>query len=95
MRKTQILVVLSLLILWSACAFAYHGPLARPCYGDPDEFQAHRYHDEAGTGVTILGCTRGDRRTCGATKGRERRETKHERRYLSINFAGRTFFLER
>jgi len=96
MRKTLILLVVPLLLLLNACALAYHRPIAKPCYGDPDEFQAHRYHDETGGGVTILGCTRGRRPAATGFSQRERRETRQEkRRYLTINFAGRTFFLEK
>ena len=95
MRKTLILLAVSLLLLWTGCALAYHRPIAKPCYGDPDEFQAQRYHDESGGGFTILGCTRDERQTAAGASDRERRETRNERRYLSINFAGRTFFLEK
>lgn len=95
MRKTLILLVVSLLLLWTACALAYHRPIAKPCYGDPDEFQTHKYHDEGGKGITIPGCTRGERQVATVASERQRRETRNERRYLSINFAGRTFFLEK
>jgi len=96
MRKTLILFVVPLLLLSAACAFAYHRPLAKPCYGDPDEFQAHSYHDEGGRQVTCLGCTRRERPAVAARSEGERPEEKEEeRRYLKIYFAGRTFFLER
>ena len=95
MRKTLILLAVALLLLWTACALAYHRPIAKPCYGDPDEFQAQRYHDESRESFTILGCTGDKRQTAASAFDRERRETRNERRYLSIHFAGRTFFLER
>jgi hypothetical protein len=95
MRKTLIVLVVSLLVLPTACAFAYHRPLAKPCYGDPDEFQAQRYHDEGGNELIILGCTGGKRNTDVEASEPRRRETEHKRRCLSIHFAGRTFFLER
>ncbi len=95
MRKTLILLAVALLLLWTACALAYHRPIAKPCYGDPDEFQAQRYHDESGERFTILGCARDERQIAVGASDRERRETRNERRYLSINFAGRTFFLEK
>ena len=95
MRKTLILLAVSLLLLWTACALAYHRPIAKPCYGDPDEFQAQRYHDESGGRFTILGCARDKRQTAVRASDRERREMRNERRYLSIYFAGRTFFLEK
>lgn len=94
MRKTLILLVVSLLLLWTGRVLAYHRPIAKPSYGDPDEFQAHRYHDEGG-GVTILGCSRTKRQYVAGAVDPEEREKKHKRRYLSIHFAGRTFFLER
>jgi hypothetical protein len=95
MRKTLILLAVSLLLLWTACAFAYHRPIAKPCYGDPDEFQAQRYHDESGEMFTVLESARIRRLTAAMASERKRRETRNERRYLSINFAGRTFFLEK
>jgi hypothetical protein len=96
MRKTLILLVIPLLLLPAACAFAYHRPLARPCFGDPDEFQACRYHDKGERGITILGHTRRERPAAMGSSGPERRDEKeHTRRYLTINFAGRTFFLEK
>jgi hypothetical protein len=96
MRKTLIMIGVPLLLLWSACAFAYHRPIAKPCFGDPDEFQAHRYHDEGGRGVTFPGYTRRAPRTAVGNSSPEQRETEQdERRYLSIHFAGRTFFLEK
>jgi hypothetical protein len=96
MRKTLILLVVPLLLLSSACAFAYHRPIAKPCYGDPDEFQAYRCNDKGGRGLAILGDTRRERPAVMGTSEGERRESKEDaRRYLTINFAGRTFFLEK
>ena len=96
MRKTLILLAVPLLLLWAGCALAYHRPIAKPCYGDPDEFQAYKCHDEGGRTVTILGYPRGGPKPATRVSDRERRETREcERRYLSIHFAGRTFFLEK
>jgi hypothetical protein len=96
MRKTLILLVVPLLLLSAACAFAYHRPIAKPCYGDPDEFQAYRRHDKGERGFAILEDTRRERPAVMEISERERRESKEDtRRYLTINFAGRTFFLEK
>jgi hypothetical protein len=95
MRKTLILLVVSLLLLWTGCAFAYHRPIAKPCYGDPDEFQTQKYHDEGAGGFQILGCSRDKRPAAAGAYGHENKQTGQKRRYLLINFAGRTFFLEK
>jgi len=95
MRKTVVLLAVSLLLLWTSGALAYHRPIAKPCYGDPDEFQAQRFHDESGDIFTILGYAVDGRQTAAETSERERKEPRDKRRYLSINFAGRTFFLEK
>jgi hypothetical protein len=95
MRKTLILLAVSLLLLQAACAFAYHRPLAKPCYGDPDEFEAQRYHDESREVFIMLGSVPDRRESAERASDRERREKRDERRCLSISFAGRTFFLEK
>jgi hypothetical protein len=95
MRKTLILLVLSLLLLLNVAVRACHRPVAKPYYGDPDEFQAQRYHDETGQRFNCLGGGRSRGRETLRSEMQERRTRQNERRYLSINFAGRTFFLER
>jgi hypothetical protein len=95
MRKTRILLAVCMLLLSSACALAYHRPIAKPCYGDPDEFQAHRYHDESGETYAVLNGTRCKRPEAVRVPDREGRVKPNTRRCLSIDFAGRTFFLER
>jgi hypothetical protein len=95
MRKTLVLVAVSLLFLWATQASACYRSLARPKFGDPDEFQTQVYHDETGQRLPI-GCRSDGRRQASmrAADG-EAQFTVRERRYLSINFAGRTFFLEK
>jgi hypothetical protein len=95
MRKTLIFCVLPLLLLLNAVAFACHRPIAKPYYGDPDEFQAQRYHDETGQSLNYLGRGTGRGRETSKADETRRQPRRNERRYLSINFAGRTFFLER
>jgi hypothetical protein len=84
-----------MLLLFAACALAYHRPIAKPCYGDPDEFQAHRYHDESGETYAVLSGARCRRPEAVRVPDRERRGKPNTRRCVSINFAGRTFFLEK
>jgi hypothetical protein len=94
MRKTLILFVPSLLLVSSTVAFACFRPIAKPQYGDPDEFQAQRYHDEANRSPDSLPDVGGGRENLGVFD-LEKRHRRSERKYLSINYAGITFFLER
>jgi hypothetical protein len=93
MRKTLILLVVCLVLLWVSQASAYYRGLAKPKFGDPDEFQTCKYHDEAD--VRFEYSCRGRQSTAAKTMGREEQPKREVRRYLSISFAGITFFLER
>ena len=92
MRKTLLLTVVCLLLLWVGQAWAYYRGLAKPSFGDPDEFQTCRYHDEVDARFVSPA---GSRQDPAGTPERYAQPKPETRRYLSISFAGRTFFLER
>jgi hypothetical protein len=93
MRKAFVLLVVCLVLLWAGHALAYYRDLARPRFGDPDEFQTHKYRDE--NGVRLASFCRGKRNSAAVSQGREGPTEREIRRCLSISFAGRTFFLEK
>jgi hypothetical protein len=92
MRKTVLLTVVCLLLLWVGQASAYYRGLAKPKFGDPDEFQTCKYRDQVDV---RSGPPDGNRQDPGVTPERYEQPKPDARRYLSIGFAGRTFFLER
>lgn len=93
MRKTLILLVVSLLLLWATQSFAFYKGIAKPKFGDPDEFQTQKYHDETGQRLPCYCRARED--TLRRTPPRGDQASQNVRRYLTISFAGRTFFLEK
>ena len=76
-------------------ASAFYRGLAKPKFGDPDEFQSQKYHGESGERFTST-CSGGRARKAATEDQEVAKQARQEaRRYLSVSFAGRTFFLER
>jgi hypothetical protein len=93
MRTTFIALVSALLFIWAPQVTASYRDVARPRYGDPDEFQTATYRDRMGRGVAP--CSVGKRRQAVKESSIQGRTQPEKRRYLSISFHGITFFLER
>jgi hypothetical protein len=95
MRKTLMLILVSLFLLWATQALAFYKGLAKPKFGDPDEFQSQKYHDESGERFAYARGSEGHRKMVAEVPRGEKQTRPQTRRYLSVRFAGRTFFLER